>query len=328
MDAIEKIRSDDRITVRRAGESNANGKCVVYWMQHAQRAEDNPALDAAIRIGNELQKPVVAFFAPVPFYPNANLRHYHFLAGGMPDIAAGLKERSVGLVFRSYPDHSLLKFCKEVDPCIVIGDEDPMREPEHWRRKASELLRVPLWTVDANVVVPTKLLLKEQFAARTIRPRIHKLLPTFLVPSKKIKAQFAWKGAAKSQAFTKDFTAKWRLDRSVSPVSIRAGSGEALRVLNYFLKNKLRGYPEDRDHPEINGTSHFSPYLHFGHLSPIRAALAVRDSATSQKAKEAFLEQLIVRRELAVNFVKFNPSYDSAECLEPWADRSLGRTCT
>ena len=323
MDAIEKMRSNDRVTVRRAGEPNTEGKCVVYWMQHAQRAEDNPALDVAIGIGNELQRPVVAFFAPVPFYPNANLRHYHFLALGIPDIAAGLKERNVGFVFRFYPDHSLLKFCKEVDPCIVIGDENPMREPEQWRRKASKLLRVPLWTVDADVIVPTKLLVKEQFGARTIRPRIHKLLPKFLVSSKKIKARFNWRSTARSEDFTKDFTAKWKLDRSISSVSARAGSAEAIRILNHFVKNKLRDYPEDRNHPEVNGTSHFSPYLHFGHLSPTGAALVVRDSDAPLKAREAFLEQLIVRRELAVNFVKFNPNYDSAECFEPWANRSL-----
>ena len=325
MDAIEKLSKDDRVTVRRAGEPKADGKCIVYWMQHAQRAADNPALDVAIRIANELRKPVIAFFAPVPFYLNANLRHYHFLAGGIPDIATELKERNVGFVFRSFPNHSLLKFCEEVDACIVIGDENPLREPEQWRHKASQRLRVPLWTVDADVVVPTKLLLKEQFAARTIRPRIHKLLPTFLRDSKKVKAQVAWKQKVQSASYAPldDFAASWRLDRSVSAVSMRSGSKEALRVLQNFLKNKLRDYPGDRNHPEINGTSHFSPYLHFGQLSPIRAALAVKEDDAPQKAKEAFLEQLIVRRELAINFVKFNPTYDSAECLEPWAQRSL-----
>src|SRR4051812_19816970 len=100
MDAIEKIAREDRVTVRNHATLNADGQCVVYWMQRAHRAEDNPALDTAIRVGNELQKPVVAFLAPVPFYPNANLRHYKFLAGGIPDIAAGLEERSVGFVFR------------------------------------------------------------------------------------------------------------------------------------------------------------------------------------------------------------------------------------
>jgi deoxyribodipyrimidine photo-lyase len=323
VDAIQKIRSDDRVTVRNSAGLNTQGECVVYWMQHAQRAENNPALDTAIRIGNELRKPVVVFFAPVPFYPNANLRHYSFLAGGIADIASGLKTRDVGLVFRFYPDHSLLKFCEEVSPCIVIGDENPMREPEQWRQKAAKLLKVPLWTVDADVVVPSKLLLKEQFAARTIRPRVHKLLPEFLVLAKKLKAQINWKHKVNSQPITSDFISKWKLDRSVSPVNVRSGSTEALRMVNQFVRNKLRDYPEDRNHPEVNGTSHLSPYLHFGQLSPIRAAIAVRDSDAPQVAKDAFLEQLIVRRELAVNFVKYNPQYDLAECLEPWANRTL-----
>jgi deoxyribodipyrimidine photo-lyase len=322
MEAIKKIGSDERVTIRNAAGLNTEGKCVIFWMQRAQRADDNPALDTAIRLGNELQKPVVTFFAPVPFYPNANLRHYTFLAGGIADIATGMKDRNVGFVLRFHPDHSLLKFCTEVNPCMVVGDENSMREPEHWRQKAAKLLKVPLWTVDADVVVPSKLLLKEQFAARTIRPRIHKLLPNFFVPSKKIKAQVAWKHKAHSQPLTTDFISKWKLNRSVSPVNMRAGSAEALRVVNQFVR-KLGDYPEDRNHPEVNGTSHFSPYLHFGHLSPIRAALVVQDSDAPKKAKEAFLEQLIVRRELAVNFVKYNSNYDSAECLEPWANRTL-----
>src|SRR5271154_1262767 len=107
METLAKISADPRVNVRRGGTPDTEGKCVLYWMQHAQRAEDNPALDTAIRAGNELKKPVVVFFAPIPFYPNANLRHYRFLAQGVPDIARGLAERSVGFVFRPYPDHSI-----------------------------------------------------------------------------------------------------------------------------------------------------------------------------------------------------------------------------
>ena len=85
MNTMEKLSRDDRITVRRAGAPDSEGGCVVYWMQRAQRAADNPALDAAIDVANELKKPVVVFLAPVPFYPHANLRHYHFLAEGIPE---------------------------------------------------------------------------------------------------------------------------------------------------------------------------------------------------------------------------------------------------
>src|SRR6185295_142510 len=146
MDAIEKLSRDDRITVRRAGAPDPEGECVVYWMQRAQRATDNPALDVAVRVANELKKPVAVFLAPVPFYPRANLRHYSFLAEGIPDLAEELAARGVGLVLCTYPGHSLLKFCEEVQPAMVIGDENPMREPERWRVKVATRIRAPLWT--------------------------------------------------------------------------------------------------------------------------------------------------------------------------------------
>ena len=122
--AITKLSLDPRITVRKSAALDPEGKCVVYWMQRAQRAWDNPALDTAVELGNELGKPVVAFLAPVPFYPQrANLRHYRFLASGIPDIAEELSSVNVGFVLRAYPNHSLTRFCEQVRPAIVIGDE-------------------------------------------------------------------------------------------------------------------------------------------------------------------------------------------------------------
>ena len=114
MQILQKLSEDPRVTVRKAGPPDPDGACVVYWMQRSQRAMDNPALDVAVQVANQLGKPVVVFFAPVPFYPRANLRHYAFLAEGIPDIAEDLARRRVGFVLRTHPDHSLLKFCKEV----------------------------------------------------------------------------------------------------------------------------------------------------------------------------------------------------------------------
>jgi len=122
MNAIEKLLRDERITVRKAGPPDTAGRCVVYWMQRAQRATGNAALDVAVKVANELKIPVIVFFAPVPFYPHANLRHYRFLIDGIPDIAEDLKTRNIGFVLRAYPDHSLLKFCEETRPAIVVGD--------------------------------------------------------------------------------------------------------------------------------------------------------------------------------------------------------------
>ena len=325
---IKILSLDPRITVRKPGAPNPEGKCVVYWVQRAQRALDNPALDVAVELGNELGKPVVAFLAPVPFYPHANLRHSRFLGSGIPDIAEGLTKRNVGFVLRTYPDHSLIRFCEQVRPAIVIGDENPLREAEHWRIRASQYLKVPFWTVDADVVVPSRLLGKEHYGARTIRPRLQELLPQFLVPTKFVKARISWNPPRDLQSLPahEDFTAGWPLDRSVSPAeNWQGGTKRALNVLADFVKHGLRNYPKDRNHPELSGTSHLSPYLHFGHIGPLTIAHAVDAASAPAAAKHAFLEQLIVRRELSVNFVRYNSFYDSFECLEPWADRSFAQ---
>ena len=182
--------------MRRKGAPDPDGACVVYWMQRSQRGVDNPALDVAVEAANVLGKPVVAFFAPVPFYPNANLRAYRFLVEGIPDIAAALEKRNIGFVLRRYPDHSLLKFCDEVKAALVVSDENPMREPEHWRKVAAQKLRVPLWTVDSDVIVPSRLIEKEQYAAFHIRRKLEALLDRFLVKPSNPRAKVAWKKPA------------------------------------------------------------------------------------------------------------------------------------
>src|SRR5664279_6448952 len=131
MTRLETLAADPRVTVRRPGAPDSRGRCVVYWMQRAQRALDNPALDVAVDVANALGQPVVIFFAPVPFYPHANLRHYAFLAQGIPDIAERARKRGIGFMLRTYPDHSVVQFCNEAKASIVIGDENPMREPRH-----------------------------------------------------------------------------------------------------------------------------------------------------------------------------------------------------
>ncbi len=328
MDSLTRLANDPRVTVRRSGPPDGEGTCVVYWMQRAQRGADNPALDVAVQAGNALGKPVVVFFAPVPFYPHANLRHYHFLNEGIADIAAALAKRSVGFVLRRFPDHSLVKFCNEVEPALVVGDENPMREPEAWRQKAAKKLRVPLWTVDADVIVPSKLLEKAQYAAHIIRPRLQALLKAYLRASVNPHARVPWKEQKHihSLALSADVTEGWKLDRSVFPVAQwRGGSREGQRILSDFVKNKLRGYATKRNKPEIDNTSRLSPYLHFGHISPVTVALAVEGADAPSADKKAFVDQVITWRELAINLVRFNPNYDNFECGEPWAHRTLAK---
>ena len=327
MDPLLELTKNPRVTVRRSGSPDANGRCVVYWMQRAQRGSDNSALDVTVKVANLLNKPAVVFFAPRPF-PPANLRHYAFLAQGIPDIAGDLEKRNLGFVLRCFPDHSLLRFCDEVNPALIIGDENPIRQAAAWRDTAAKKLRHPMWTVDADVIVPSRLLEKEQYAAFIIRRRLQALLPQFLAAPSNDKANVPWKPPAKMRyaRIDGDITEGWNIDRSVPPVSQwKGGSREGLRQLKDFTRRKLSHYPRVRNHPELDGTSRLSPYLHFGHIGPSTVALAIQNADAPQSAKAAFLDQLITWRELAVNFTHFNSNYDNFECAEPWAHRTLAK---
>jgi deoxyribodipyrimidine photo-lyase len=323
---LEELAKGARVTVRRAGPPNTEGRCVAYWMQRAQRALDNPALNVAIEAANFLRKPVVVFIGLVPSFPNANLRSYTFFVQGLPDIRKGLLHKDVGYVLRRWPDHELGRFCEQVRPCLVVGDENPMREPEQWRTTAAEHLRVPFWTVDADVIVPSALLEKEQYAARTIRPRIHALLDEFLITPGNPKARIPWQPfkGLESLSLDEDVLGGFPIDTSVHPVStFQGGTRAALSALSHFVRERLQGYATERNHPDRDGTSQLSPYLHFGHIGPHTVALAVKNAGAPRPDREAYLEQLIVRRELAINFVKFNPHYDRLQAAEPWARRTL-----
>jgi len=323
---IDAWRAHPRVTVRRQGPPDPDGQCIVYWMQRAQRGRDNPALDVAIDVANSLGLPAVVFLGVVPFYPTASRRHYRFLAEGLIDLAHDLRARRVGFVLRRFPEHDLLAFCAEARPALVVGDENPLREPERWRRVAAERLRVPLWTVDADVVVPTRLLEKEQYAARTIRPRIATLVSRFLDTADERRARIPWSrprcpidlrpGPSVLDGMTVD-------ESAAAVITVHGGARAAERTLTRFLRERLRGYATNRNHPDLDGTSQLSPYLHFGHIGPRSVVRAVRDADAPREDRDAFLEEFIVRRELAINFVRYNPRYDRLDGCEPWARRTL-----
>ncbi len=324
---LRVLAGNDRVTVRRDGAPAADGKTVVYWMQRAERAVDNAALDCAIAVANELKLPVVVYFAGVSNFPHANLRHYAFLNQGLRDVKADLAERNVSFVLRNAPHEDWLTLFRDVDAAIVIGDENPMRVPEGWRRHVAEKITVPFWTVDADVIVPSKRFDKLQYAAYTIRPRLWKMLPEYIEPYSNPKADHAWK---KPRGFKEDdpaadMTTGWaHLDRSVGAVEEFTGGAHAAAArLELFVSKMLGSYADTRNHPDVDGTSQLSLYLHYGHISPLRILLAVEDAVRNDKSMresaDSFLDEMVTWRELCVNYVKYNPHYDDPECAEPWA---------
>lgn len=328
---LTRIATDPRVTVRRGGLPAQDGRCVLYWMQRAERGVENPAVDVAVELGNELGLPVVVFFSVISNFPHANLRHYIFLNQGLPDIEDDLAERNVTLLVRRPPDNSLEKLVSELGAAMVVGDENPMREPERWRQVLAHRLQVPFWTVDADVVVPSKTFPKHQYALHIMRPKLYAEMPKYLVASGDPKAQHGWKRPSGFSSFNvrEDITAGWKkFDRSVGPVdAFTGGTHRALERLREFTKHQLAHYGTQRNHPETDGTSRMSPYLHFGHISPVTIVLAcdaaVKSGSVPQEARDAYVSELVGWRELSVNFVKYVAKYDTLECAPDWARKTL-----
>jgi deoxyribodipyrimidine photo-lyase len=300
-------------------------------MQRALRIVDNPALDVAIEAANLLGLPVVVFFSVIPNYPHANLRHYHFLQQALSDAAEDAAERGVGFVVRRPPGNSLQAFLEEAGAALLIGDENPCREPERWRRVLSRRLTLPFWTVDADVVVPSHIFGRDYFLLHHFRPHLQRALPDFLAPHLNVRPVHEWKPPAGLESFPldQDITAGFtRLDRNVRPVdSFTGGTHAALRRLREFTRDGLARYETERNRPERQGTSRLSPYLHFGNISPVTIALtcddAVKQGHATAAARDRYLDELIGWRELAVLFVRHNAHYDTWECAEPWAHKTL-----
>jgi len=328
---LRELVNDPRVTIRRGGAPVADGTCVVYWMQRVQRGRDNHALDVAVDVANALELPLVVYFAGIANFPHANLRHYAFLNRGLVDVEEDLAARGIAFVLRNAPNESHERLLQDVSAAVLIGDENPVRGPEQWRRDLAAKLRIPFWTVDADVVVPSKLVERAQYGAYTIRPRLQRLLPDYLHPYRNPKTEHEWKPPKGflHDSPREDMTRGWKeLDRSVQPVEAWVGGHHAAKKrLTHFVAKLLKTYEHDRNKPELDGTTMLSPYLHFGHIGPLTIALAVDEAAkkdrTLHATRDAFFNELITWRELAVNFVKYSPHYDSAACAEDWAKKTI-----
>jgi len=303
------------------------GRYVLYWMQQSQRASANHALEYAIREADRLNLPVVALFGITQRFPDAQLRHYAFMLEGLAGVAAALRERGIRLVVRAEPPPKALERLAP-GAALVVTDRGYLRVQRRWRKQAASLpCRVA--QVESDVVVPVDVASeKEEYAARTLRPKIHRRLDRFLAPLEETdpeRSSLGMRLGGIDVSKPDRLLGRLRLARRAAPVGgLRGGEIEAGRRLKSFLEAGLRGYADRHSEPALDAVSHLSPYLHFGQISPLAIALAVRRSRRgSTEDRDAFLEELIVRRELAMNFCHRNDAYDTYACVPSWARETL-----
>jgi deoxyribodipyrimidine photo-lyase len=311
-----------------------DGRYVLYWMQHAQRARMNHALTFAVRRANQLHLPLLAVFGLTQRFPEANTRSYAFMLEGLRETERALRERGIRLLVRLEPPVEAVSGLGG-DAALVVVDRGYLRVERRWRERAAERLSCPLVQVESDVIVPVGVTSqKEEYAAYTIRPKIHEHLDAFLVPLEETALERDSLELPYEGMDLDDLDAvldRVRINRSAGRVdAFRGGRSRAEALLEDFIAHKLAGYADKRNDPSQVYLSHMSPYLHFGQVSPLEIALRIGEAANArpdnedvQRSKDAYLEELIVRRELSMNLCAYNPDYDSLACLPDWARTTL-----
>lgn len=304
------------------------GGLVVYWLSREQRARDNWALLQAQQLAQDHQVPLAVVFNLVPRFLEAAYRQYDFMLRGLEETAARLAQHRIPFfLLQGEPGETLPAFLHQCRAGALVTDFDPLRLKREWKNQVLERLRIPCLEVDAHNIVPCwQASPKLEFAAYTLRPKIHRLLPEFLTDLPPLHSHpYPWTEPVPA--------VDWGLalagvpaDPKVPPVSwCRPGEDAARERLQAFIHRGLRHYDRDRNDPTLTGQSDLSPYLHFGQIAPQRVAWEVQRAEALPEAKQAFLEELIIRRELSDNFCFYNPDYDTFSGFPEWAQKTLNQ---
>jgi deoxyribodipyrimidine photo-lyase len=315
---------DGRVQLLNNAPFRGDAKYVLYWAQVNRRVGWNYALAYAIELANKAGLPVL-FYEGLTFdYPYASDRFDRFILEGASDTRRQLERLGIGYVFyqrrkRSDPNNVVYRLAK--DAAMLVTDDYPLWPARVFNPRVAAKIEIPYYAVDSSCIVPMSCFEKREYAAYTIRPKIRKLLPKYLkpVPAVRVRRKFEGKQAefaASSHGAPTDTTFN----------TYPGGSAAAQKRLRRFLKHSLHRYANSSNQPSEKATSGLSPYLHFGHVSSLEVALAVKEYARDHKLMpDQFLEELIVRRELAFNFARFTDHPESIDALPDWARKTLAK---
>lgn len=323
-DMIPVFRGHDRSRPIREGETSGKGP-IVYWMNRDMRLEDNWALLHAYDWAKAEDRPLVVAYNLLPAYLGGRPRHLWFKLEALRELSEKAEALSIPFTvfFGEDATKQMVTAFKKWDVAGWVTDFCPLRLPREWKVKIDQALQVPAVEVDAHNIVPCWIASpKLEVGARTLRPKIHRLLPTFLTNIPALK-----KSTLKPFRVPACHWNRWAKEGGADAEGVDwivPGAKAAHKALKEFVGADLNGYDEDRNDPTKDAQSNLSPWLHYGNISAQRIAWDVRASKTIPSAdKEAFLEELIVRRELSDNFCYYQPRYDSVSAFSAWATKSL-----
>jgi deoxyribodipyrimidine photo-lyase len=300
---------------------------VAYWISRDQRVHDNWALIYAQECAIKNESPVIVIFCLAPSFLGATIRQYDFMLNGLREVEKTLESLNIPFfMLEGSPEKAIPDFLKTNGIRTLITDFDPLRAKMEWKRNVAEAIGIAFYEVDAHNVVPCWIASgKQEYGAYTIRPKIRRILDDFKDDFPAVKRHpFFWLSSVKKidwQGLRKGLD----VDRSVRCIDwIAPGETAARKALKRFLAEGIYNYNALRNNPNKNGVSHLSPYIHFGHISAQRILLELEKTGAAQsESGAAFIEELVVRRELSDNYCLYNNYYDSFEGLPDWAQKTL-----
>jgi deoxyribodipyrimidine photo-lyase len=318
----------ERIKILNQKPVHEDGRYVLYWMQQSQRSRWNHALEYAIAKANELDCGVIVGFGLMDDYPEANARHYTFMLEGLQQLQEGLDNRKCKFVLRyGHPAAVALELGQSAK-CIVC-DRGYLRHQRAWRGKVAEEANCQVIQVECDAVVPVEEASdKQEYAARTIRKKLMGQYEDFLEKPNGGILQKDSRSLQPTGESLEDIPAmveRMNIDHSVTPVSMYFQGGEqrAAAVFERFLQQHFSDYSAHRNQPQTDDVSYMSMYLHFGHIAPAHLLQWVRQVKPQDENREGFVEELLVRRELGINFCYYTEDYDRFGTLPGWAQQTL-----
>ena len=331
-------------------EKNRNGP-VIYWMSRDQRIKDNWALLFSQRIALEANAPLIVVFCLTDKFPGATRKHYHFMLKGLQGVASSCRKKQIPFILlRGDTELKIPEFARKYGAGALVTDFSPLRIKKTWMEKIFSGINIPFFEVDAHNVVPCwEASKKQEYSAHTFRLKFHRILPEFLeefpaleihpvtseyfsifesnhsdflVDIDKIKIEALIQNVCVNEVPNSD-TINSFSEQKYFENPFDSGEEAATEMLDKFLSQKLDSYAALKNDPTKDGISNLSPYLHFGQISAQRVVLEVEKTNANLESKEAFLDEILVRKELADNFCYYNPLYDSFEGFPEWAKKTL-----
>lgn len=318
------------------------GDYVLYWMQSTHRFEENWALRFAILEADRLNKALIIHQGLDPTYEHANDRIHSFILHNARELAARAAELGLHYQFvlrRRRDDDRRVLDRLAARAALVVTDRFPTCGIAERTQRFGERVNCRVVAIESHGVIPSGAIEKSEYAARTIRPKLQKLMPLALQrvedrpPRRPVSATLATSMLDTNGVDTLDLAnadlpreiARCEIDHGVPPVPLASGLAAARQRLTAFCHGALADYSARRSDPnDEEGTSRLSPYLHFGQISPAevaRAALASPHAAETEK----FIDELVTWRELSLNFCLRNPDYGTLAALPEWVHKAMAK---